>query len=493
MAGKRGRSSSQTRKPRRKLKVMPDHNMAAYLGRCVVTLFVITSLALSMSSGKGCDFITITTEGRQPPSQWDKEPFQNALDIRIGVFEYELLESAAGEVTEGCVEYEMDRKEMKNYYPRVSRAQRCAYAGPVFGIIALCTILLDTLVFFCDYGAFITSLCLIICCGLQGGVFGLMSDLCVNDGNTECTHESGVIEAAFACVMYMAALILFCTIPKANSGAPPLAMCERKGNKSDPENQPKQRRNAGAMWSRMKKDKRRIKHKVRKRRGKSKQKNKSKDIEQGGGDSGKSSSRDAGKSSEFKKDGNKNSSSKPESHRSNSVSVDKRSRSTSRPPRGRSTSRTRQSGSSSVSNKKGRSQSRDTTKRGRSKEPRPKKSSASNRGRSASSRSVDRKPPGRSKSGMSVERKAPGRSKSGMSVERKAPDRSKSGMSSSTSKRNDKASRAPPGRSKSGMSTSSMSRKSGGGKSSRAPPARTTSHSSARTAPSRKQKPSSKR
>lgn len=154
---------------------MHAHCFLTHLRRCIAFSLAVTGLILSWTASHTCDFISFLDSDGDPPDDAADPPFNQAFGANVGIFRYEITQSAGGVGGTGCIPYD-DRFADQQAYPSLASAQFCAVIAPCFAALGAFLIIVDCCV--CNFSGSFTfaSLVLLVGSGVQAGVFTLIAD-----------------------------------------------------------------------------------------------------------------------------------------------------------------------------------------------------------------------------------------------------------------------------------------------------------------------------
>lgn len=171
---------------------------------------------LSVLASETCEFLWFSVGADSATNGVDEEPpFDMASEGWIGIFQYEIIRRAGGEVvSEGCTLY--NRQFVNAPNSTLTASQFCAVLAPTFALLA---ILVAASELFCSlrfYGSFVaTSIFVLAAAATQGGTFSLFAALSFcYDSNTQCDVGAAVYFSASAALSFFLACIMLCCSPR---------------------------------------------------------------------------------------------------------------------------------------------------------------------------------------------------------------------------------------------------------------------------------------
>jgi hypothetical protein len=143
-------------------------------------------------------------------------PFTGATEGWIGIFKYEITETADGEgLSEGCTLYDSQWKNAP--FEALTAGQICAVMAPSFAILSILVSLVEVVCCFFRGSFLVISVLFLVAAGIQAGTFSLFAEpsFCFDSG-ASCSVGKAVYFSATAAAAFFLSCILFCCSPRPN-------------------------------------------------------------------------------------------------------------------------------------------------------------------------------------------------------------------------------------------------------------------------------------
>lgn len=200
--------------------------------RALILLLAAGGIVLSVLASQTCEFLRFNVDGDSATNELDTEwPFDMASEGWIGIFQYEIVRDASGDVvSSGCTSY--DQQFLKAPNRTLVASQFCAVLAPIFAFLAILLAVLEITCSFRWYGSFIaTSILFLAAAATQGGTFSSFANpsFCFN---AQCNVGTAVYFSASASLAFFLSCILLCCSPR------PVPCCGMSRKSSEDEEAP---------------------------------------------------------------------------------------------------------------------------------------------------------------------------------------------------------------------------------------------------------------